>query len=58
MSDNQVRLLLSDEDEHTEWFRFRNVNIHHVLVKKTNWCYTLPFTFSCFAFSTTGKKAL
>ena len=26
MSDNQVRLLLSDEDEHTEWFRFRNVN--------------------------------
>ena len=26
MSGNQVRLLLSDEDEHTEWFRFRNVN--------------------------------
>ena len=26
MSQNQVRLLLSDEDEHTEWFRFRNVN--------------------------------
>ncbi|SVE15569.1 uncharacterized protein METZ01_LOCUS468423, partial [marine metagenome] len=26
MSHNQTRLLLSDEDEHTEWFRFRNIN--------------------------------
>ena len=26
MLHNQTRLLLSDEDEHTEWFRFRNIN--------------------------------
>ena len=26
MSNNQVRLLLSDVDGHTEWFRFRNIN--------------------------------
>ena len=26
MSHNQTRLLLSDEEEHTEWFRFRNIN--------------------------------
>ncbi|SVE34659.1 uncharacterized protein METZ01_LOCUS487513, partial [marine metagenome] len=24
MSHNQVRVLLSDEEEHTGWFRFRN----------------------------------
>ena len=26
MSHNQTRLLLSDVDGHTEWFRFRNIN--------------------------------
>ena len=26
MSHNQTRLLLSDEDDHSEWFRFRNIN--------------------------------
>ena len=26
MSHNQVRLLLSDVDGHSEWFKFRNIN--------------------------------
>ena len=26
MSNNQTKLLLSDEGEHSEWFRFRNIN--------------------------------
>ena len=26
MSHNQTRLLLSDEDGHPEWFKFRNIN--------------------------------